>query len=205
METNIASVTDCTPEHPDHKYLYATMIIRPEILPEVKTIVRAITINKNRYAIVASMVNKNLPWIFVGFTHYMECNLSFLKHLHNGDLLSARTVHKPIGRPAFGTPPFSWEQSATDALKYEGYEKDRDWSIPAMLNTLEHYNGLGYRMHGIYSPYLWAGTNHYEKGKYIEMLRDPNNKKAGYKSVWKPDLVSQQIGCAAILKLLSEV
>jgi lysozyme family protein len=169
----------------------------------VKLTARAIALNKAKYLEVTANVSPAIPWQFVGFTHYMECNLSFLKHLHNGDLLVNRTIREPAGRPTMGTPPFRWEASAADALKYQKLDKVKDWSIGAILRRLEEYNGMGYwKYHNMYTPYLWSGTNHYVKGKYTEVLKDPHDKKKGYKVAWNPELVSKQIGCAPLLKLL---
>jgi hypothetical protein len=55
---------------------------------------------------------------------------------------------------------------------------------------LEKYNGLGYANKGIPSPYLWAGTDQYIKGKYVQ----DGKFNANY--------VDQQLGCAGILKFL---
>ena len=65
-------------------------------------------------------------------------------HLHNGDPLQARTVHVPSGRPVVGSPPFTWRQSALDALTLKGFHEVGDWSVPHMLYLLEKYNGTAY-------------------------------------------------------------
>jgi hypothetical protein len=59
-----------------------------------------------------------------------------------------------------------------------------------MLWALEPYNGYGYRNKGLRSPYLWASTNHQQRGKYI---RD---------RVFDPTVMDEQVGCAAQLKYL---
>jgi hypothetical protein len=124
----------------------------------------------------------------------MECGQNFTQHLHNGDPLSARTTHVPAGRPREGAPPFTWEESAADALKGEGLPDWDDWSIPGMLYTLEGYNGWGYRRFHpeVKSPYLWSGTNHYSSGKYVA-----DNK-------WSATAVSAQIGTATLLRRIAE-
>lgn len=132
-----------------------------------------------------------IPWWFIAAIHGMECAYNFTRHLHNGDSLAARTKLVPAGRPAKGEPPFTWEESAEDALVMKGYHRVKDWSMPHALWLLELYNGLGYRLYkGIPSPYLWAGTNHYTRGKYV---RD---------GVWDKNAVSRQSGCAGLVRLL---
>ena len=126
-----------------------------------------------------------VPWYCVGIIHSLEASFNFTKHLHNGDSLTAKTTHVPAGRPLQGTPPFTWEESAIDALNM----KKSSWnSISEILYNLESYNGFGYMMHhNINSPYLWAGTNHYTSGKYTS---------DGKFSVVA---VSSQIGAASII------
>ena len=85
----------------------------------------------------------NIPWNFVAVIHCLEAGFNFKTHLHNGDPLSDRTTHVPKGRPEAGTPPFSWQQSAKDALVFEGLDEEHDWSIPRMLYLFEKYNGFG--------------------------------------------------------------
>ena len=81
----------------------------------------------------------NVPWYFIGLIHSLEPNPAFNMnaHIHNGDPLSARTVLVPSGRPKKGSPPFSWADSAVDALTMHGLQnigKD-GWSIERITCT----------------------------------------------------------------------
>jgi hypothetical protein len=124
----------------------------------------------------------------------MEANMSFSTHLHNGDPLTDRTKHVPEGRPKAGKPPFTWEESARDALMLEGLARWKEWTIPGTLYKLEAYNGWGYRDHhpGVLSPYLWSFSNHYARGKYVG------------DGQWSATAVSRQCGAAVLLKRLEE-
>jgi len=106
--------------------------------------------------------------------------------------LSNYTVHVPAGRPDQGSPPFSWEASATDALTYKKFNVWTDWSLAGILYKLELYNGWGYRKRGLVTPYLWSFSNHYTKGKFV---RDKE---------FDLEAVSKQIGAAVLLKRLLE-
>ena len=162
--------------------LYSTMIIqKPE---KVQALVDLIKRGEARYKSLKTQV----PWYVIGIIHLRECSCSFEKHLHNGDPLEAKTVRVPKGRPA-GNPPWTWEESALDALQDI---KTTNWSIENILHDFEAYNGMGYANHGINSPYLWGGTQHYIKGLYVA-----DNK-------FDPDFVWTGIGCAPILKSLIE-
>lgn len=173
---------------------WLAMCVRPEKVQAVASQAAKVKANKARYDEVVAAVKKvapasQIPWYFVGLVHLMECTLSFNHHLHNGDPLTKRTVHVPVGRPVKGKPPFTFLESAVDALLYQELEKETDWSIAKMLWRSENYNGMGYRLyHAMASPYLWAGSNLYSKGKYT------------LDGKFDPSAVSDQIGVALILK-----
>lgn len=149
--------------------------------------------NKDRYLSVGQPIG--VPWWFVGAIHRRESDgfesgYCWRTHLANGNPLTARTVDVPRGRPIKGNPPFTWEEAATDALVYEGFGEIEDWSVESALFHWEAYNGWGYFNRGKPSPYVWSGTNHYERGKY------------GSDNHYDPDLVDKEVGCAAILRCL---
>ena len=93
--------------------------------------------------------------------------------------LSGRTTQVPPGRPAAGSPPFTWEQSAHDAIQFERLDRVTDWSLPNVLFNWHRYNGINneYKRRGIPTPYLWSGSTHYKKGKYVRRrgIRSPNS------------------------------
>ncbi len=163
--------------------------INKDKLNEVKVqVVDHLVKNKARYEAVSAKTN--VPWFVIGCIHFMESDSNFKTHLHNGDLLTARTIQVPAGRPVVGTPPFTWEESAIDALGYDHFVGEKDWSIPHILFMLEKYNGFGYRNRGCLSCYVWSGTSVQTKGRYVADGKfDPNS-------------MSKRCGCAAMLKEL---
>jgi lysozyme family protein/peptidoglycan hydrolase-like protein with peptidoglycan-binding domain len=171
--------------------LYESLLVRPSRRTAVNQLARRLTANKARYQRVAKPLQ--MPWYVVAIIHSLEAGGDFTRHLHNGDPLSARTTHVPAGRPRNGRPPFTWEQSAIDALRYQGLDGWRDWSVAGTLYKLEAYNGFGYRDHhpDVPSPYLWSFSNHYTRGKYVADGR------------FSPTAVSQQCGAAVLLKRLA--
>lgn len=170
--------------------LWGRMEIRPEYRDAAKAVAKALLENRDRYQRVADVVK--CPWYFVAVIHELEGGRRFNTHLHNGDPLTAKTVHVPRNRPP-GKPPFTWEQSAVDALKYDGVDKITDWSVPHTLFLWEGYNGYGYFKTGINSPYLWSFSNLYTKGKYKEDGK------------YDAKRVSKQCGAAVILKTLQDM
>lgn len=133
-----------------------------------------------------------VPPVFTMMCHKMEGDLNWNTHLHNGDPLSGRTFHVPAGRPKAaplsGHLPFTWRESADDALRFQGYDRVRDWNVLRMLYLWEAYNGWGYYYHGVNSPYLWSFSNNYTSGRYVS------------DGVWNANSVSQQLGAACMLK-----
>ncbi len=175
----------------DYEHLFDSAIINTSHYPEVDGYIKKILANKTRYEAVGAPLN--IPWYFIAVIHCMEAGLDFKAHLHNGDSLDQKTVQVPKGRPLTGTPPFTWEESATDALTYEGFANWTDWSIAGILYNLEKYNGTGYRNQGINTPYLWSYSNQYTSGKYVQDGKYDSNA------------VSKQCGAAVILRRMLEM
>lgn len=166
--------------------------IRPDRAKDVASLLAGIDKGRKRYAGIETALG--IPWFFVGVVHCMESSLNFSYHLHNGDPLSARTVQVPSGRPSAGDPPFTWEQSATDALTLRKLDQWHDWTVPGLLYKLEEYNGFGYRLRHpeVLSPYLWSYSNHYTRGKYVS------------DGTFSPTAVSRQCGAAVLLRRMAE-
>lgn len=159
------------------------------VLPGQKA-ARRIFDNMDRYKNVSH--ETKLPWEFIGIIHHMESFCNFNTHLHNGDPLTARTVHVPKGRPVGSNPPFLWEYSAMDALNNSNIVKPMS-GVGDILKAMEAYNGLGYRKRGINTPYVWSGSTYYTKGKYSA------------DGVYDPELISKQCGGAVVYYYLSKL
>lgn len=171
-----------------YKDKYDMMVVEPKKEDQLDLLVARILKNKEKYQEVQQVTN--VPWYVLGAIHYREASLNFTRHLHNGDRLTARTIHVPAGRPVKGKPPFTWVESAIDAIKLKSWDKVTDWSIENTLSLIEAYNGLGYKKRGLPSPYLWAWSNNYSKGKYVADGK------------FDPNFVDQQCGAAILLKSL---
>ncbi len=176
----------------EYQSLFNTCIIRENRIQQIEEIIVQIETHRNRYCTVGEPLG--IPWYVIAVIHNMESALNFTTHLHNGDPLTGRTVHIPKGRPKIGNPPFTWEESATDALKLKNLHHWTDWTVPGILYKLEEYNGWGYRLYHPYvlSPYLWSFSNHYTRGKYTTDGR------------WSETAVSQQAGAAVLLRRMAE-
>jgi lysozyme family protein len=184
----------------EYERLFQECTIDSGKVAEINQTVNTIVSNRQRYELASGQLG-TMPWWFVALVHAMEASLKFNKHLHNGDPLTARTVQVPAGRPA-GNPsanptvapgptnPYTWEESAQDALRMKRLDSWTDWSVGGSFYKLEEYNGWGYRQYHstVLTPYLWSYTNKYVKGKYAS---------DGH---WDANLVSKQPGAAALLR-----
>jgi lysozyme family protein len=174
----------------EYQTLFNTCTIRPD--RGVDRLVNSLDASRARYLKVGDALA--VPWHVVAVIHNMESSQGFDAHLHNGDPLTARTVQWPNDRPKVGTPPFTWEESALDALTLKRLDRWTDWTVAGTLYQLERYNGFGYRQYHpeVKSPYLWAASNHYTSGKYVK------------DGVWSPTATSQQCGAAVLLRRMAE-
>jgi len=173
----------------ESEILFKDMALDQSRLSLINQLVDRIAAAKDRYETVQA--NTGVPWFVVGILHQLEVNGSFSTHL-NGDSLSARTVHVPVGRPSTGQPPFEWVDSATDLLK-DIFRGARDFgTVGNVIYEFERYNGFGYRRRNVRSPFVWACTDQYISGRYVsDAIFDPNAKIA-------------QCGVAAILRVLMD-
>lgn len=176
----------------EYQRLYDQCEIRPNRFKMVDKVVDGILADQERYESVGKALS--IPWFLIAAIHNLESSRRFTRHLHNGDPLSDRTRQVPAGRPHAGNPPFTWEESAEDALKLHGLHRIEDWTLPRLLYEMERYNGWGYRSHHphVLSPYLWSYSNHYSRGKYVADGR------------WSDTAISNQSGGVVVIRRLEE-
>lgn len=137
----------------EYQDLFASCTIKPDKKGAVGVIREKILANQQRYEQVEQATR--VPWYVVATIHSLEGSLNFKTHLHNGDPLTKRTIHVPKGRPP-GTPPFKWEESAVDAIRFDNMTSVQSWTLPVVLFKLEGFNGFGYRTRHpeVLTPYL---------------------------------------------------
>lgn len=153
------------------------------LIPTLDAAAKRLAANKARY--VSVDLKTGVPWSIIAVIHERESSQSWVASLAQGDPINKPSIHVPRGRGPFS----SWEDAAIDALVNCAPHLARweDWSIGGALTALESYNGIGYALHGLPSPYIWAGTNQYIRGKYIA---------DGH---FDPNAIDHQLGCAGLL------
>lgn len=133
-----------------------------------------------------------VPWFWIGCAHMRESNNNFAGVLHNGEHIvgtGRKTRLVPAGRGPFR----SWEEAAIDAIKLKGLHNIRNWDVARMGYEFERFNGFGYVARGVNSPYVWAGSQHYTRGKYVA------------DGVFSAGHVDTQLGCMPVLKALCNI
>lgn len=162
---------------------WSKMQVQPALVSTVDQVAKRLCAAKSRYTYVTTATK--VPWFIVAVIHERESSQSWRASLAQGDPWDTVSIHVPRGRGPFK----SWEDAAIDALAVcpPFASKWTDWSVGGALTLLEEYNGLGYAARGVPSPYVWASTNQYIRGKYIA---------DGH---YDPGAIDHQIGCAALL------
>lgn len=153
-------------------------------------VARRIVRERERYDVVAEQTG--VPWVWLGAVHDRESGGDFRGVLHNGEHVigtGRKTSLVPAGRGPFA----SWEEAAIDAVRLKKLHEIRAWPVERMLYEAERFNGFGYFARGVNSPYVWAGTNLQERGKYVA------------DGVWDESAWDRQLGVAAVFVALAAI
>jgi len=161
---------------------------RAKLTRDFSAVAARLNSRKDRYQNIGERTG--VPWFAIAVIHEREAGSdnNFSANIANGEPWNRETRLVPRGRGPFR----SFEDAAYDALVLcpPFAAKNKDWSSGGTLALLERYNGLGYANRGLPSPYIWSGTDQYEKGKYVS---------DGH---FDPSVVDKQLGCAGILKAM---
>lgn len=168
---------------------WSAAAIKPSQTKAFAAVAKRLVAKKPDYVVAESATG--VPWFVIAVIHEREASQRFDRSIAQGDPWNRVSTHVPRGRGPFK----SWYEAAIDALTncapYAA--KWSDWSAGGTLTLLEHYNGLGYYKRGLPSPYIWAGTNQYTRGKYVADGRfDPNQ-------------VDSQLGCAGLILAMAKL
>lgn len=187
---------------PLYARFWSQLQVDPARRSELTQVAQRLLGDKKRYRAVERLTR--VPWWFIAVVHEREASKRFDRHLHNGDPLSRKTTHVPAGRPP-GNPPWTWEESAVDALTLKGFHRAPSWPVEAVAYRLETFNGFGYWNNRDFpipgdqvgvSPYLWAGClpgKPYRTGKFT---RDHH---------YDPTVRDSQLGCMPLLRVMQEM
>jgi lysozyme family protein len=162
---------------------------------ELDVFTKRYVLHKDRYEKVASKID--FPARLIAAIHWRESSGDFSTYLHQGDPLGKPCIHEPRF-PA--VPIFDiWEEAAEHALNQKKFIKDslaiikETFDYDILCSFAERYNGMGYRLRGVHSPYVLAGTEGYVSGKFVS---DGN---------YSPYAIDKQLGVLPMLRALQEI
>lgn len=169
-----------------YRRLWETMQVRPEYKTRLSTMCDKLVAQQHSYVRAERLTR--VPQELFGLTHAREASCAPSRQILNGEPWNQRTTLVPKG---LGPWP-SWEAAAATAAERQKWTGIKIWNVPVILALLERHNGLGYYYKGLNSPYIWAGTNHQQSGKYVA------DGKFDYKA-W-----DEQLGCALLWRGMLE-
>lgn len=174
-----------------HNVRWRSALISPNKVSDFAAVARRLCASEAKHQYQEIEADTKVPWYVVAVIHERESSQNWMTSIAQGDPWNKKSVHVPAGRGPFA----SFRAAASDALVNCAPRAARwtDWSIGGALTLLEQYNGLGYASRGLPSPYIWAGTNQYLKGKYVSDGK------------FDPEKVDTQLGCAGLLKAMQQV
>lgn len=145
-------------------------------------------VKQGRYAEVSAQLG--IPQIFIATSFERESSSNFNDSPAQGDPWRNRSVNVPRGRGPFA----SWKDAALDAYRLDGLDKvgESYWTWPRFCYEGELFNGFGYRGHGVYSPYDWAGSTVYVRSKYTG------------DGVFDPNAIDHQLGIVPVARLMAD-
>lgn len=168
------------------------MVIVPSRLHEFQTARDHAMAHKDLYQKVEAATK--LPWAMAAAIHWRESTGNFNTYFGNGQSLLMRTTIVPYGRGPFTKklPDLdAFVAGAIDAVNQEGWGSILDWRLEKQLYYEEAFNGPGYYLHGVPSPYLFGGTSVQRPGKYV------------HDGVWVSNFEDPQIGTAGIMQTIA--
>jgi lysozyme family protein len=172
---------------------YANLLARMQITrqQEVQAVANhlLVYVQQGRYADVADKLG--IPQIFIATSFEREASSNFRLSPAQGDPWNERSIHVPRGRGPFK----DWTMAALDAYTLDGLDKvgKDNWNWMRFCYEGELFNGFGYRQHGVHSPYVWSGSNNYDKGKYTS------------DGVFDSGVRDQQLGIVPIARMMASL
>lgn len=178
----------------DYLAKWSKMVIKPSVLPAIDRVIDKMRDSAHWPVYQQIEAATKVPAQVTAIIHERESGLKLNTYLGNGQPLNKRTTIVPKNRGPF-TGPDAFYNGALDAYRLQNMI-GLDWydgsGIPRVSYNVEGFNGFGYRNRGIASPYLYAGTNLYVKGKYVADGK------------FDPNYVDTQLGAMAIFKRMVE-
>lgn len=171
------------------------MVIRPSVIPAIDNVIREMLDDYHWREYLEVEAATRVPAQVTAIINDRESGGHLDTYLGNGQKLNRVTTIVPKGRGPFHGPD-AFVKGAIDAYKLEkmlGLSWYDGSGIPRLGYKVEGFNGFGYRNRGLNSPYLYAGSQLYSRGKYVADGK------------FDPNYVDTQLGALVIFKRLVQL
>jgi lysozyme family protein len=171
------------------EYANLLAVMQPTRLNEIEAAAGRLLgfVHEGKYKEVSDQLG--IPQVFIATSFERESSSDFRTSPAQGDRWDRVSVHVPRGRGPFA----SWKDAALDAYRLDHLDRvgKDNWTWPMFCYEGELFNGFGYRSHGIHTPYDWAGSNNYMRGKYVA------------DGVWDGGAVDSQLGIVPVARRMT--
>lgn len=153
-------------QHPysalQHEYEGLLASMRITRVGEIDAAAHRLLKHRDRWIPVRNATGIPIPWMMASFER--EASSDFTRSPAQGDRWDRVSFHVPKNRGPFK----GFVEAALDAYHIDHTDKvgAENFTEARGCYEWEVLNGMGYRNHGRRSPYLWAGTNIQQLGKY---------------------------------------
>lgn len=172
---------------------YTALLARMTIqrMTEVDAVARKLLglVSAGRYD--AACAATGVPKVVAAASFEREAASNFHLSPAQGDPWDKVSTHVPKGIGPFP----NWAAAAIAAYKIDGLDRVgiQNWTWERACYQEELFNGMGYRAHGVHTPYLWAGTSIYVRGKYVADGR------------FDPSVADKQLGVIPVMKRMIDM
>lgn len=174
----------------EYLVLLTTMVVQNGAKAQIEEAARKLLDSDHRPLYEREEAATGVPAILLAALDERESGGNLRCAIGQGDPFDRVSTHVPRGKGPFA----SKVEADIFYIRYHGLDKTtQPWTWPYFCWKAEGWNGFGPRNHGIYTGYLWAGTNHYRRGKYV---RD---------GVWDAGFVDRQLGVVPLAKRIIEL
>jgi lysozyme family protein len=172
----------------EYTALLAAMTIDADRVGQLQDRAKIILDRAARQDYAGAVAKTGVPQLWGMASFERESGSDYSRSPAQGDRWDRVSTHVPRGLG----PYRSWADAAVAAYRIDHLDQVAagNWTWARACYEGELFNGFGPRGHGRHTGYLWAGTNIYTGGKYVE------------DGVWDPDAHDRQFGIVPLMAAL---
>ena len=174
---------------PEYEELLASMMVDHDRVHEIGFVAQKLIADNRMPIYQRESAATGVPAALLAALDERESGANLSRALGQGDRWDQVSTHVPKGHGPFT----SKVEADIHYIRYDHLDDNSaPWSWPYVCWKGEAWNGFGPRGKGIHTGYLWAGTNHYSRGKYVADGK------------WDAAFVDKQLGIIPVMKRIIE-